>query len=124
MITKCSADWNETIFVELCEKSIQPLESNISVVVPVSNALTRISYGNQYCAKCNHEDIESLISWDVGAICGKAPTGLLKNSTSPSTTIGAFYYFKRNPRKPIVDYLTNINETDKISANAVYDFVK
>lgn len=54
MITSCPRSYSDNATRSKCEKSTLPLdEDDVTLIIPVTNVDTRVTYGNKYCARCH-----------------------------------------------------------------------
>ncbi|XP_065217527.1 uncharacterized protein LOC135843521 [Planococcus citri] len=74
-ITSCPPEYQNQAVVAKCLASPPPLDGpDNSIIRPVTNPKTRITYGNAYCALCNN-DLNDVMLWNLSARCGEAPAG-------------------------------------------------
>lgn len=87
--TTCPETWTDEEVRSKCNLSTSPLRSDdTSLIIPVTNTIKNITYGNKYCALCHGET--DLISWLLSPLCGEAPPGLLLQQSTlfpDSTTL-------------------------------------
>lgn len=77
MKTRCLPEWTDASMVSKCQKSILPLEDDLSVITPLTNLVTGITYGNVYCAVCNNaftaDNMNDFFTWTLATRCGELP---------------------------------------------------
>lgn len=63
--------------VTKCQKSILPLEDDLSVITPLTNLVSGVTYGNVYCAVCNNaftaDNMRDFFTWTLSVRCGELP---------------------------------------------------
>lgn len=79
--TTCPDSWTDEDTRSKCSLATSALRSDdTSLIVPVTNLLKNITYGNVYCALCNG-DVDNR-PWALSPLCGEAPPGLLQVTTA------------------------------------------
>lgn len=89
MKTKCLSTWNDDNVITKCKKSILPAEDDLSIITPLTNINTGITYGNVYCAICNDvytiDTMNEFFAWNLTTKCGELPNDVLPADSFPYT---------------------------------------
>ena len=110
MKTKCPEHYTIGSVVEKCANSSQPLASdNVKLATPVTNANSRITYGNEYCAQC-HNDYDYQ-SWNFTYYCSEDT--FVNTMKAVEEVVVVNETATVSPAVPVRDYLWEMNEAAK-----------
>ncbi len=87
MKVHCLPSWTDENIVSKCLKSVLPLEDDLSVITPLTNMNTGVTYGNVYCAVCNDaftkDNMQEFHTWNLTSRCGELPYSFAPTLPTP-----------------------------------------
>lgn len=108
MKTRCLPEWTDTLMVTKCQKSILPLEDDLSVITPLTDLVTGVTYGNVYCAVCNNAftaaNMADFFTWSLSTRCGELPVTPTPAPTWPPPATNRMPVLVQVPRFIAVDH--------------------